>query len=44
MCCDATEVLNWALGVSAEQGEDPGAGVWNSLSMPLVPVTDRLVV
>lgn len=31
MCPGATEILAWALGDSPEHGEDPGAGVWNSL-------------
>ena len=43
MCC-ATEMLTWALGDLAEHGEEPGAGVYNSLSIPLVPVTDIFVV
>lgn len=44
MCCGATTLLAWALGDPAERGEEPGAGVWNHLSLPLVLVTDKFVV
>lgn len=44
MCCGATRLLAWALGDLAECGEEPGAGVWNCLSLPLVLVTDKFVV
>lgn len=44
MCCGATRLLAWALGDPPECGEEPGAGVWNRLSLPLVLVTDKFVV